>query len=365
MVQVGDDDHDSISSSSSSSSAKSSNGSSNSETSSIDTDLKDYKGFRMVTFRKDVVTQVHIVPRLEADELDTLFYSKRDFARFQASEQKRHDKKMMKQIQEMVHEAMKDQLDAAQAKGATQDEIDAMMPQTPEEIFAILGGMPTPPGLVPITMMKPPPPVNEEHMDHHPEPAGSGALSFGKDDENLERDSGRTDGGDNERNCDDNLVYHQRTEQDPPISSDEEQRHQGREEISRVNKNDIAEETRNIYEVSTSRSKKCEGKKSGNLRDRPEHFEDFSDSELYFMLGVSTEDSNNTTIKQVPNSTRQDDPKATFAVGPGGKKKNQHLHRPEQLLDFSDSDLYAIIGVIEGSEDSEGKLESYTREESP
>lgn len=350
----GDINHDSISNSSSSSSSTSSTGSSNSETSSTDTDLKNYKGFRIVTFRKDVVTEVHTVPRLEGEQLDELFYTKSDFARFQASEQKRHDKKMMKQIQEMVREAMKDQLEEAHAKGATQEEIDAMMPQTPEEIFAVLGGMPTPTGMVPMAMMKPPPSVHEEHMHvHQPER---------EDDENLGRKIGcllgRTDATDNERHCDgEDVDYQKHTEPKSPVSPDEKHYQTEREEeVVHGDMYGLAQEARNVNEVVSPRKDKKGGEeKSGNHADCPDQLEDFSDNDLYSILGVCIEDdTKDIAIEPKKDCTIQHTFDAKCAAESRGKKTNKHLQRPEQLLDFSDNDLYAMIGVPNDNIDSEG-----------
>ena len=105
---------------------------------------------RKISFHEPLTTDVREIPLRTPEENVELFYQRQDFALFQAKEQQRYDKMMMKRIQQMVTEAMKDELEAAYARNATPEEIDAMMPQTTEEIFELLGGMPT------MEMMKPP-----------------------------------------------------------------------------------------------------------------------------------------------------------------------------------------------------------------
>jgi hypothetical protein len=95
---------------------------------------------RRIRFHEqESLTRTIEVERCDPEQKDELFYNKSDFARFQQDEQRRYDRMMMKKIQKMVHEQMADQISHARAQGATEEEIDAMMPQTPEEIFAVLG----------------------------------------------------------------------------------------------------------------------------------------------------------------------------------------------------------------------------------
>lgn len=108
---------------------------------------------RLVSFHEPLTTSIHNIPRRSPEEIEALFYNRDDFADFQAKEQRRYDKMMATRIQDMVQEAMKDKLEAAYARNATPEEIDAMMPQTTEEIFSLLGGisaldMPKPPSAV-------------------------------------------------------------------------------------------------------------------------------------------------------------------------------------------------------------------------
>ena len=98
---------------------------------------------RKISFHEPLTSDVREIPRRTPEENLEQFYQREDFALFQTKEQQRYDKVMMKRIQEMVTEAMKDELEEAYARNATPEEIDAMMPQTTEEIFALLGGMPT------------------------------------------------------------------------------------------------------------------------------------------------------------------------------------------------------------------------------
>ena len=95
---------------------------------------------RRVSFMENLTTATIEVPAIEPEQKGELFYNKTDFARFHQDEQRRFDKMMMKKIQKMVEEKMADQLAEAYARGASPEEIAAMMPQTPEEIFALLGG---------------------------------------------------------------------------------------------------------------------------------------------------------------------------------------------------------------------------------
>jgi hypothetical protein len=115
---------------------------------------------RTISFQHPLTTATHNIPLRTTEENAELFYQRQDFAFFQAKEQQRYDRMMMKRIQEMVTEAMKDELEAAHARNATPEEIDAMMPRTTEEIFKLLGGIPT------MDVMKPPsaPTMHKERM---------------------------------------------------------------------------------------------------------------------------------------------------------------------------------------------------------
>mmetsp|Transcript_37153 Transcript_37153/g.90079 ORF Transcript_37153/g.90079 Transcript_37153/m.90079 type:complete len:559 (-) Transcript_37153:1086-2762(-) len=94
-----------------------------------------------VRFHDDLTTEVHEIPSYGKDLIPDLFYTKDDYARFQSKEQKRYDKRMMKQVQQMVRDAMKNEILEAEERGATPEEIDAMMPQTPEAICELLGSI--------------------------------------------------------------------------------------------------------------------------------------------------------------------------------------------------------------------------------
>jgi len=98
---------------------------------------------RRARWNDDVVTSIVEIPVLDEDTKSVLFYSKTDYLDFQEKEQKRYDKMMGKQIQKMVYDAMGPQIQQAMDRGATPEEIEAMMPQTTEEIFQLLGGLPT------------------------------------------------------------------------------------------------------------------------------------------------------------------------------------------------------------------------------
>jgi hypothetical protein len=351
------------------SSCSSSSSSKHSETSSTDDpDMKNYKGFRMVTFRKDIVTQVHSIPRLEVDDLDDLFYTKKDFARFQASEQKRHDKRMMKQIQGLVHEAMKDQLDAARSRGATEEEMEAMMPQTPEDIFAVLGGIPTPTpgGIVAVAMMnvKPPPPVIVESMHIH-QPVEKDKLDFIEEmNPNVGKPRcGPIDGADNERNCDDEYNIGDQQHTDPNFALPQDEKHhqaelrkQEDEKVVQGEMHDLNSKTTEGDEGALSRNEKRGGNGSENIRDRPEQLVDFSDDDLYSIFGVcNDDDTKDITVEQRMGECKLQGTLDDSSAGDtSGKKSIHHLQRPEQLVDFSDNDLYEILGVLEDNIDSKG-----------
>jgi hypothetical protein len=95
-------------------------------------------------WREDVVTRVVEIPVWDDDIKPTLFYNKMDYRDFQEAEQRRYDKMMAKQIQKMVYAKMGPQLQEAMDRGASAEELEAMMPQTTEAIFALLGTIPKP-----------------------------------------------------------------------------------------------------------------------------------------------------------------------------------------------------------------------------
>jgi hypothetical protein len=97
------------------------------------------KTSRGIWFPDILITRTIEIPRVPQKEKNVFFYSKADLKRFQAEEHSRCHENMLKKIQAMVHEKMADEITAAQARGASPEEIDAMMPQTSEEIFALLG----------------------------------------------------------------------------------------------------------------------------------------------------------------------------------------------------------------------------------
>ena len=94
---------------------------------------------RKISWHGEVTTSTVDVPRVDPDLKPTLFYNKSEISQFRAVEQRRIDKMMMKRIQRMVEEKMADEIEEAKSRGATPEEIEAMMPQTPEQIFEILG----------------------------------------------------------------------------------------------------------------------------------------------------------------------------------------------------------------------------------
>ena len=75
-----------------------------------------------------------------------LFYSKVDIKRFKEKAmikaQKDYDKQMRAQVQDMLRQAMSVQIEAARARGATEKEIEDMLPKTPEEMLKVLGNAP-------------------------------------------------------------------------------------------------------------------------------------------------------------------------------------------------------------------------------
>jgi hypothetical protein len=94
---------------------------------------------RGIWFPDILITRTIEIPRVPQKEKNDLFYSKADLKRFQVEEHYRCHENMIKKIQAMVHGKMANEIAAAQARGASPEEIDAMMPQTSEEIFALLG----------------------------------------------------------------------------------------------------------------------------------------------------------------------------------------------------------------------------------
>ena len=97
---------------------------------------------RRISFHDNLTTSMKEIPSVDPETRDSLFYNKQDYQKFQAAEQRRYDKMMMKKIQGMVQEAMADQIEEALKNGATPADIEAMMPQTPDEIFTLLGTQP-------------------------------------------------------------------------------------------------------------------------------------------------------------------------------------------------------------------------------
>jgi len=97
---------------------------------------------RKARWRDDVVTEVVEIPLWDDEMKESLFYGKMDYFDFQVAEQRRYDKLMSKQIQKMVYEKIGPQLQATIDRGATAEEVEAMMPQTTEAILALLGDIP-------------------------------------------------------------------------------------------------------------------------------------------------------------------------------------------------------------------------------
>lgn len=71
---------------------------------------------------------------------DKLYYGDDDYDRFRASELKRYNKMVAKKLQKMVQEKIQPEINDAVANGATLEDIEAMVPQTHEEMVAYLGG---------------------------------------------------------------------------------------------------------------------------------------------------------------------------------------------------------------------------------
>ena len=94
---------------------------------------------RKISWHGEVTTSTKDVPRVDPELKPALFYNKSEISQFRAVEQRRIDKMMMKRIQRMVEEKMADEIEEAKSRGATPEDIEAMMPQTPEQIFEILG----------------------------------------------------------------------------------------------------------------------------------------------------------------------------------------------------------------------------------
>jgi hypothetical protein len=123
---------------------------------------------KVVSFPSELTTSIYEIPKRTVEENTELFYNTDDFMKFQTNEQRRYDKMMAKRTQQLVEEAMKDQLHAAYERNATPEEIDAIMPQTTEEIFNLIGGFEA------LNIPKPPPVVVQNEQ---PIPSSSSAAA--------------------------------------------------------------------------------------------------------------------------------------------------------------------------------------------
>jgi hypothetical protein len=103
---------------------------------------------------------------------------------------------MMKRIQGLVREAMKDELAEAAANGATEEQLEAMMPQTTEKMLAILGTMPQ--EALQLSVPKAAPKVIEEKAIPHHEKESAQSKEEVDAEDDSEQPSGTEEGEDDE-----------------------------------------------------------------------------------------------------------------------------------------------------------------------
>ena len=240
---------------------------------------KGRKNCRRVTFHNDLTTNVLEFPRIDPEEKDSMFYNKVDFQKFQLEEQRRHDRMMMNRIQNMVQEVMADKIEEALGKGATPEEIEAMMPQTPEEIFVLLGSQP---GV--LDTLFAPKPINLPKDD-------TILRSTAQQRQNSIELSTKESVGENEvpqveetKDISSNFDYHKpepRPQLNEEISDDELLAMLGVEDAFKGTQD---KETALKEEEDTTRKEK----ESSKATDRPENqcIVTYSDDELYEMLGI-------------------------------------------------------------------------------
>lgn len=310
---------------------------------------------RSVSFHEPLTTSIHCIPLRSPEETADLFYNRQDFAAFQADEQRRYDKMMMKRIQQMVQEAMKDELEAAYARNATPEEIEAMMPQTTEEIFSLLGGISA------LDMPKPPSAVKKEQMyqstfDVETETVTSSDLDPDERLQKQESDLDEDDNGDSKmapakkespenqlEDISDDALY-----EIMGIEKDEDK-------IEPTPGNDSTPEVVDDTLSPNGKEKKYNEELEENTNESPKRqkreifhrpaqwAEAASDTELYDMLGLTSDEASPTSATDIENN----------AVS----EKREHFHRPTQWAETAtDSELYDMFGLA--SEASETKCAS-------
>mmetsp|Transcript_4801 Transcript_4801/g.13839 ORF Transcript_4801/g.13839 Transcript_4801/m.13839 type:complete len:817 (+) Transcript_4801:227-2677(+) len=142
----------------------------------------------------DALPEVIPIPRVPRHEKAQFFYTKSELAVFRKEENQRHEKKMMKQIRGMVRERLQPKIQLAKENGATPEELDAMVPTHPQELFKVLEQL------------------TKEEKDN---PGGATALSmpsaqskFASMDSDSDEDDDSDDNDNNDNNSDDIKAGH-------------------------------------------------------------------------------------------------------------------------------------------------------------
>jgi hypothetical protein len=293
---------------------------------------------KQTSWHEELTTEIIEIPRVEEEMMTSLFYNKQDFQKFQQDEQRRYDKKMMKQIQGMIRDIMADQLAEATESGATPEELEAMMPQTTEEIFAMLGSlpaasMPLPPKALP----------KEETLRPHHSVVEESLVVKPQVDETMP------------------------SEEVNPLQQQEEDLEESKETESTEHRPEHYEDYSDdaIYDMlgieeeskqedslkPTKEESPKQNNKKDNVEHRPEHYTDFSDDDIYQMLGVDDEEEpqkeDEESTKAEPSEQKDEEEVKKDDADDAG-------HRPEHYKDYSDDDIYQIL-AIDGNEPTDTK----------
>jgi hypothetical protein len=295
---------------------------------------------RLVSFHEPLTTSIHPVPLLSPNEIDELFYNRQDFASFQVHEQRRYEKRMMKRVQQLVEDAMKDQLKAAYARKATLEEIETMMPQTTEEIYSLLGGISA------LDILKPPIAVRAEptylftSSIETTEGTSSGIdPEEGHQHQDTEDEEEEEDDKKEEENCS--------QKKEPPDNQLEDISDDALYDILCIEKDENGEltvsgtadgaitlspkgkEKKNIEESDGNPDETPKRQKRERLR-RPDQWAEATDKELYDLLELPKEDV--ALVKETTNK--------------GSITQRRNLFtRPEKWADATDEELYGMFGL--------------------
>jgi hypothetical protein len=297
----------------------------------------------LVSFHEPLTTAIHCIPLRSPEESTELFYSRQDFATFQANEQRRYDKMMMKRIQEMVQEAMKDDLEAAYARNATPEEIDAMMPQTTEEIFSLLGGISA------LDMPKPPSAVKAEprYQSTSDFTDGAGEAESSNPDHAEEHQETKeyektirsvTEAPENQLGdfSDDALYDYMSVERD-------ENALQTADEITDTNSLSPNAKEKKPCEASVE-DEDCKRQKRERLR-RTDQWAEATDDELYDMFGLVGGDA--TCTKELDETFKVSGKEKKHIDSGSAGHKQERPRRPDRWADAADDELLDLFGLTE------------------